>query len=290
MNHIYTLDIGSSQDFATGLLLKRHRRFQEAATYTGRIDGYTNKNVVMEKHVTYAWRPPLKTPYETIVEDTYQFLRDPRLAGDCYLVVDRGNAGQAVIERMIMKGLAPIGVTATGGENVTSSTQGAGWNVPKRDLINALRIELEQNRLIVARGMDHEDQLRKEMLAFQGKVNKRTLNMSYEAMREQDHDDMVMALAQGIWFSNRVWPEETLIPEPKKGDEYDPINVGVVMDRPHTATDVMKSWEDARGVVIQGVLDYAVERLAVAVLGLLDVLRIPLGCERPDRRLRGGVI
>jgi hypothetical protein len=46
-------------------------------------------------------------------------------------------------------------------------------------------------------------ELVKELETFNVKVNIRTAHDSYEAWRESDHDDLVLALALACWWAER---------------------------------------------------------------------------------------
>lgn len=229
MPYIYAQDVGSSRDHAAGILLHRHRYFQDGAAYTGRGKVGINKNVVHEKHIVYASRLPLQTGYSEIEDDIEALMNEPDLAGNCHLVVDRGEAGGPVIESLGLRGLLPIGIRATNGNEPSLFTHGNGWNVPKRDLVQAVKIELTHNRLMAVPGIDHEKQINHELLHFRQFINKRTGNDSYEALRESDHDDLVMAIAMAVWVSRKVWPLTTQDhDEVDPHEDYNALNHGLI--------------------------------------------------------------
>jgi excisionase family DNA binding protein len=47
------------------------------------------------------------------------------------------------------------------------------------------------------------DVLMRELLAFRVKINLQTEHDSYEAWREKDHDDLVLAVALAVWRDDR---------------------------------------------------------------------------------------
>src|SRR5829696_5804373 len=59
----------------------------------------------------------------------------------------------------------------------------------------------EGKRLKIARSMLLVDELVKELQNFKVKVNLQTAHDSYEAWRESDHDDLVLALALACWWA-----------------------------------------------------------------------------------------
>jgi hypothetical protein len=94
-------------------------------------------------------------------------------------------------------------VTITGGDTQTQA-DAASWRVPKRDLVGALQVLLQQGRLKIASQLEHAETLRRELMNFRVKVNVTTGHDSYEAWREGDHDDLVLAAALAAWRATRI--------------------------------------------------------------------------------------
>jgi hypothetical protein len=154
--------------------------------------------------VRYLKRWTLKTPYPEIVSDTRTILTAPALKG-ARLIVDGTGVGVAVVDLFkqakLTNRLAPV--TITGGS--AASAKNGWWTVPKRDLAGVLQVLLGESRLQVAPALDLASTLQKEMMTFKVKVNIATGNESFEAWRERDHDDLVLATALACW-----WPEKGL--------------------------------------------------------------------------------
>jgi hypothetical protein len=93
-------------------------------------------------------------------------------------------------------------ITITGGDAVTRA-EGGGWRVPKRDLISATLVLLQNGQLKVAEALKLRETLVKELLAFRAKINIATAHDSYEAWRENDHDDLVLSVAMACWAGER---------------------------------------------------------------------------------------
>ena len=76
----------------------------------------------------------------------------PELRGECALVVDATGVGAPVVEmlRAARLGCEIAAVTITGGEKAKRRA-GAGWNVPKQDLIAGVQVLLERGELRIAR-------------------------------------------------------------------------------------------------------------------------------------------
>lgn len=144
-------------------------------------------------------RWPLGTKYPAIVADIWRLLGTLPHPTRTALVIDKTGVGAGVYDMFEDAGLAPIGVTITGGQQVVHDGD-RQINVPKIDLIGAAQKLLQQNRLRFAARATGLPQLREELQNFRLKVNLRTGNTSMEAWRERDHDDLVLSLALGCWF------------------------------------------------------------------------------------------
>jgi len=65
---------------------------------------------------------------------------------------------------------------------------------------------LGERTLKIADGVPFQDVLLKELDAFRVKVNIATGHDSYEAWRERDHDDLVLAIAFASWYA--LWRKQ----------------------------------------------------------------------------------
>ena len=117
------------------------------------------------------------------------------------LVVDATGVGVGVVEMLKDRGLSYRAVSITGGVSETRS--GGVHHVPKRNLVSRAVAPFEGRRLKIARGMRLTGELVKELESFKVKVNLRTAHDSYEAWRESDHDDLVLALSLACWWAER---------------------------------------------------------------------------------------
>jgi hypothetical protein len=98
-----------------------------------------------------------------------------------------------------------VGITIHGGDSV--SRDGLRWRVPKRDLVSAAVIQFQNGALSIAAALPEAATLRSELETFRMKIDARTGHDSYEAWREGQHDDLVLALSLAVWFGeNRGKP------------------------------------------------------------------------------------
>jgi hypothetical protein len=76
------------------------------------------------------------------------------------------------------------------------------------DLVGVVQMLLQSRRLKFAAGLPGVDVLVRELETFKAKINIATGSETYEAWRERDHDDCVLALAIGCWVGELIAAEE----------------------------------------------------------------------------------
>lgn len=147
--------------------------------------------------------------YESIAEAVLKLKRREGLF-NAKLIVDETGVGQAVCDMLDVRGLRPERITITGGDTVTRS--GRSYRVPKRDLAGVVAVLLESRRLKIAPGLALANVLTEELANFKVKITT-TGHDTYGAgddWREGNHDDLVLAVALALWFSEgrtkgRAW-------------------------------------------------------------------------------------
>ena len=72
--------------------------------------------------------------------------------------------------------------------------------MPKRDLVGAVQVLLQNERLKIARQLPEAETLRRELQNFRVKIDPKTAHDSYSHWREKEHDDLVLATALAAWF------------------------------------------------------------------------------------------
>ena len=157
-------------------------------------------------HVRHMERLPLGTTYPAIVEHVRDVQRrEPLASANTRVVVDTTGVGAPVFQEMRRAGVSGlVGVTIHSGDAV--SRDGSVYRVPKRDLVSTLQVLFQGGRVRVADGLDYGPVLRHELQSFKAKINLATGHDSYEAWREGDHDDLVLALAMACWFAETYRP------------------------------------------------------------------------------------
>jgi len=127
-----------------------------------------------------------------------QALRDARTR----LIVDRTGVGAPVVDLLRNKGLDPVSITITGGDKPSRDEEGH-WNVPKRDLVSNLLVLSQSGRLKIAAGLAEAQTLADEFQNLRVKINIKSGHDSYEAWREGQHDDLVLAAALALWWAEK---------------------------------------------------------------------------------------
>jgi hypothetical protein len=175
------------------------RRLKAAFNQPG--DSWPEKPPLAVRHLH---RYPLGTSYPSIVCDVAGLMRT--LSGGAVsasLVIDLTGTGRPVFDMFREAGLRPIGISIHGGGSTTRDSH--GWRVPKRDLVSVVSTGLQTRRLQIAAELPLAGVLVKELLAFKVTINPQTSHDSYSAWRESDHDDLVLSVAMGCWYRDRVW-------------------------------------------------------------------------------------
>lgn len=116
------------------------------------------------------------------------------------LVIDATGVGQAAIELFKEAGLGPTVVTITAGDEVAE--QWPCFRVPKRDVISTAQVLLQTGRLRIARDLPNAQLLLRELQGFRMNVDLKRTSDSL-AWREGANDDLVLALAVGLWLGAR---------------------------------------------------------------------------------------
>jgi hypothetical protein len=203
-SYVVGLDLGQAQDYTALCVVERALRPDPRDAEAGPAPP---ERWVGFHGVRHLRRWKLGTPYSAIVADVAALAARPPLPG-CPLVIDATGVGKAVVE-MFRRAKLPakvVPVTITAGLEAARSA--AGWSVPKRDLVAVMQTLVQFRRFHVAPALAEAAALGREVRQFRVKVNLATGNESFEAWREKDHDDLVLAVALACWYGER--PRRTL--------------------------------------------------------------------------------
>ena len=211
------LDLGQAQDYTALTVIHTTKRpvgepyemMQLANPLFVRHDGYNPMHRARVQpaetvhHLRHIERYPLGTPYPDIARSVREIMHQEPLRGACTLAVDATGAGRPVVDMLREAGVKPLrAVSIHGGGGVT--WEGGFVRVPKRDLVSNLQVLLQNERIKFAAGLQHLPLLVSELENFKAKINIATGQDTYEAWREKEHDDLVLALALSCWEAERT--------------------------------------------------------------------------------------
>ncbi len=184
------LDLGQAQDYSALAVLERAPGESGQAHYALR----------------HLQRWPLGTSYTSICDQLARLFDEPPLLRST-LAVDQTGVGAAVVEMLrrstIRAVLRPVLITA----GHTTTVEGGIRHVPKKELVSVLQVLLQQRRLQVARSLPEAATLVKELETFKVKITTAG-NETFEAWRERDHDDLVLAVAIAAFEAERFAPRK----------------------------------------------------------------------------------
>jgi hypothetical protein len=163
-------------------------------------------------HLVHLERFQLHTPYPMQVLRVKEILH--RIDSPT-LIIDRTGVGIAVFDMFRATGLNPIGISIHGGDHVTR--EDCVFRVPKRDLVGSLTVAFQKKELRIPRTLPEADTLVRELSNFRIKVSV-SGHDSYEAWREDIHDDLVLSVAMAVWYassqqSSHQGHTQTIIPK-----------------------------------------------------------------------------
>lgn len=199
--YLIGVDLGQAHDYTAICVLQRDTRRN-----TDRQPA-TSESVYQVRHLE---RLKLGTPYPQQVERVAQVLERvkhqqdfehtwPRpKPGTPRLIVDQTGVGRPVVDMLRQAGMRGLyAVTITAGD--TPSRDGQDYRVPKRELVSVLQVLLQTDRLAVAAALPEAATLTKEMLAFKVTISNTGHDSYGNDWRENDHDDLVLAVALAAW-------------------------------------------------------------------------------------------
>jgi hypothetical protein len=145
-------------------------------------------------------RLPLGTPYPQVVQHVTDLLSRAPFKGQTEVALDYTGVGRPVAD-MFRQAQLPCSlflISLHGG--IAVSRDGLVFGVPKRDLIASAQVLFQSKRLKIARTLPDTAALISELQNFQVKIDPQTAHDSYAAWRENQHDDLVFAVALATWI------------------------------------------------------------------------------------------
>lgn len=213
------LDLGKKQDYTALVVLTRDRAYREASEKRAEIERHyaglasfrgregveqlsprlqRERDEALGRHPLPEERFELGTDYSEIASRVRETISAPPIENDYLLAVDETGVGGAVVEQLKARGVRFRGVTITGGREEKRHERGR-YSVPKKDLVARAQVLLQNKRLKIVPQLPHARTLVDELVNFRVK-QAAAGRESYEAWRENDHDDLVFALCLAAWL------------------------------------------------------------------------------------------
>jgi hypothetical protein len=200
---LFGLDLGQLTDYTALVGVEAKGTWIDFA-YEDAFMGYARSRTIKVEvlplvalNVRHIERFPLKTPYETMVDQVENRLK--HAPSPKHLVIDRTGVGVAVAE--MFRRCRPIGLTITAGGHAHIPASNL-VNVPKRDLVASLQVPLQDGVLKIAKKLPSAALLTSELATFKAKITAAG-SQTFEAWREADHDDLVLATAMPVWLATQ---------------------------------------------------------------------------------------
>ncbi len=221
------LDLGKKQDYTALVVLTRDKAYREASEKRAEIERHyaglaafrgregveqlsprlqRERDEALGRHplpeerfvVRHAARFELGTDYSEIASRVRETIAAPPIENDYLLAVDETGVGGAVVEQLKARGIRFRGVTITGGREEKRHERDR-YSVPKKDLVARAQVLLQNGRLKIVPQLAHAQALINELVNFRVKQTAAG-HESFEAWRENDHDDLVFALCLAAWL------------------------------------------------------------------------------------------
>lgn len=199
---LVSIDIGKKRDYSAIAGIEKWQN-KWAWPYESKDDGEPYYRL------KFLERLPLGTTYDLQIE-AFKWVYDEVIAEykeknvKPNMVVDATGVGDVILDNVKKVIPAAYGIYIHGGRSV--SRDGSVCNVPKADLAMVVQVLMQSSRLTYASNILELEGLKKELLAFSYKTNIATGHTQFEAWRESDHDDRVLAVACGLWWAEKRGP------------------------------------------------------------------------------------
>lgn len=197
--HLVGLDLGRQQDHSALVVVARRPEHPQPGT--------GEPTIISMYYVIYMKRFELGTPFYLIEEELARIWALPELTPTRnYCICDATGLGAPVVESIRRnRHIRVQAVIITGGETL-SKPKAEEYHVAKEHLVSTLVNLVQRRKFRVLEGVAHEDEFFEELSVFGYRVNKRTGNTAYEALKEAVHDDLTIAASLAVWYGETQVP------------------------------------------------------------------------------------
>ena len=155
-------------------------------------------------------RLPAQTSYPEMVECVATLLSSAEIdegegCGEAAVMLDVTASGRAICELFKRANIRFVTVNITSAGVLEEEVKFDDWRLPKVELVGALRVAYEAERLRMARSLELVPDLLNELREFKMKPPRIDAN-DPESWRENEFDDLVFAVGLATWRASRVVP------------------------------------------------------------------------------------
>ncbi len=174
----------------------------------GKMSDYTAISVIEQeiksgKHILRGLTRFRHISYTEVVGRVAEVLE--KLTGRICLVVDATGVGQPVCDMLASEGFAVHRLTITGGHS--TKKEGYLLSVPKERLVFNAQVVFEHQDIIVPSSLGKIwAEARNEFENFAMKPTASGESLTYEALRSNQKDDLVLSILLALWLSAKEYP------------------------------------------------------------------------------------
>ena len=149
-----------------------------------------------------------KLPYPEIVQWAERVFKNPKFRSEGLstpiFLIDVGGVGRALYDMLRADGMKCVAIQYTGGGDTANFDNGA-YNIGKSALVGKFLAAWDDGRVQVPANASFRDLLVNELKAFRGHMSSQG-RARFEA-EQGEHDDMIMSVAQAVWWAETRPPK-----------------------------------------------------------------------------------
>ena len=198
--HLVGVDLGQAKDFTAVSIIERMETIKPVANAPDQL--YTDPDKIIGMYrLMHLEQAPRETPYPEVVRRIKAIMQLPALLDRAKLIIDYTGVGRPVYDMMVEQGLRPATISITNGEQIAEKS--TGYNVPKQDIVAVIEVLLETKRFTYTNKLRIASRFEEQMREYRVKIT-RNGRASFEALTEDIHDDLVIAVALPLWYAERT--------------------------------------------------------------------------------------
>jgi hypothetical protein len=201
--YVLAVDLGQARDWSAVVVNERVEadRIEYQRSKFGPVPKEARRRPMIRHNLVRLHRYPLGTSYPDVCRSLREAMQQlPPMRDAPELIVDGTGVGIAVVDQMRELGLQPRAVTITGGFNESGTYQNK--RVAKKILASLMDAVLSEHRLKVPSADPLAQVLTAELRAFTVRITSAG-SEQFAALREKDHDDLVLAAALAVWAAEK---------------------------------------------------------------------------------------